>query len=85
MSEENLRQSQLEILLLVQREMKDRPGGIVPLKQIIHDDNTERKPVQIQLSVQRLYESGWLERPVYGGYRLTEKAKDRIKEVLGVG
>ena len=79
---ETLRQSQLDLLLLIQKMSKDYIGEIVPLKYIIEKENKGRKPVQVQLSVQKLYESGWIERPVRGGYRLTRGVKKKINELL---
>lgn len=83
LSLQDLRQSQLQLLLIIRSLAAKSPGGIVALKKIIEDDaKTESPHASTQLAVLRLYENGWLDRPVRGGYRIKPEVMVMLQEVV---
>jgi predicted transcriptional regulator of viral defense system len=83
LSLQNLRQSQLLLLLIIRNLAAKSPGGIVRLKKIIEEDaKTEYPHASAQLAVLRLYENGWLDRPIRGGYRIKPEVMAMLQEVV---
>lgn len=78
----DLRPSQVEILSVIKKIEDEYTGKIVPLKDIIskakQEDVSQNWP---QLAIQNLYDKGWLKRPLRGGYRLSTKARQVLKEI----
>jgi len=83
LSLQNLRRSQLMLLLIIRGLAAKSPGGIVELKRIIEEDAKAESPhSSAQLAVLRLYELGWLDRPVRGGYRIKPEVMVMLQEVI---
>jgi len=84
---EKLTMERFQVLKLIDDICKQSEFGVAPTQKLIQVLTAERgiKPTSVRVTIMRLARDGYLENPLWGCWRLTEKGKQVLKEVLEEG
>jgi len=84
---EKLTMERFQVLRLVDQLSKENEFGVAPIQELINIITAQRnvKSVTVRKLVLELHRDGYLENPLRGCWRLTEKGKKLLKEVLEKG
>ena len=82
---EKLTMERYQVLRLVNQLSKENEFGVAPIQKLVQILTSERKikPISVRVTVMRLAQDGYLENPLRGCWRLTEKGRKLLKEVEG--
>jgi len=74
-----------QVLKLVDEISKKNEFGVAEVQKLIQILTAERKikPITVRMTIKRLAQDGYLENPLRGCWRLTEKGRKLLKEVGG--
>ena len=84
---ERLTVGKFQVLKLIDDMCKQSEFGVASMQKLIQVLTAERgiKPTSVRVTIMRLAREGYLENPLWGCWRLTEKGKQVLKEVLEKG